>query len=132
MHAILADTGPLYAASIASDQYHQRAQAELVHISESDLTVLIPYPTVMETYSLLLRRVTPNTAQQWLRDLQERASLISPTSEDYEAASSLVMHYPDQRLTLFDALLVALSENLAIPVWTYDFHFDLVRAVVWR
>lgn len=132
MHAILADTGPLYAASIASDQYHQRAQEELQRINEAALSVIIPYPTVMETYSLLLRRVTPGTAQNWLQNLQQRASLISPTPEDYQAALSLIKRYPDQRLTLFDALLMTLSRNLAIPVWTYDFHFDLVNAVVWR
>jgi hypothetical protein len=39
---------------------------------------------------------------------------------------------PDQSITLFDATLAALASRLKIEVWTYDHHFDIMRAKVWR
>jgi predicted nucleic acid-binding protein len=132
MNALLADTGPLYAVSIASDQYHQRVQREMRRISEEERGIVIPYPIVMETYTLLLRRVTPQAAQVWLRQLAERASLIAPTLNDYDAAARLVRRYQDQTITLFDALLAVLAERLALPVWTFDAHLEVMRVEVWR
>jgi uncharacterized protein len=40
--------------------------------------------------------------------------------------------YPDQLLTMFDSVLAVLSERLDCPIWTYDYHFDVVQARVWR
>lgn len=132
MRAILADTGPLYAAAIASDQYHTRAQEELTRISGSALSVFVLYPTVAETYSLVLRRVTPATAHVWLDDLLERVNLLNPTADDYSEAAQLVQRYNDQALSLFDALLAVVSGQLEVAVWTFDRDFDTMRVPVWR
>jgi len=58
--------------------------------------------------------------------------LINPTPDDYLAAASRIRAYSDQPLTMFDGVLVVLGERLGLPVWTYDYHFDLMRANVWR
>lgn len=39
---------------------------------------------------------------------------------------------PDQAITLFDATLAVLASRLKLEVWTYDHHFDVMRAKVWR
>lgn len=132
MKALLADTGPLYAAALPSDQYHERAQRDVQRIREDALAVIVPYPVLMETYSLLLRRTRPHTAQSWLEPFTERVGLISPTAEDYARAVTLVARYPDQRISLFDALVAVLAEQLNLPVWTFDSDFDVLRTKVWR
>lgn len=132
MRAILVDTGPLYAAAIASDQYHARAQEELTRINRTALPVFALYPIVAEAYSLVLRRVTPPTAHAWVDDLLERVNLLNPTAEDYHEAVRLVQRYKDQELSLFDALLAVVSDQLDVAVWTFDSDFDTMRVPVWR
>ncbi|MFZ1029942.1 MAG: hypothetical protein WAN66_27370 [Limnoraphis robusta] len=46
MRAVIADTGPLYAAFDPSDQYHIQSQAELQRLAQESLEVIILYPTV--------------------------------------------------------------------------------------
>lgn len=132
MHAVLVDTGPLYALSISSDQYHQRARKTMDQIQRENMAVIVPYPTLMETYSLLLRCVSPVTAHHWLEEIQEQVSIITPTGPDFEAATHLATRYENQVITLFDALLAVLSGEFTLPVWTFDHHFDILQVEVWR
>jgi len=43
-----------------------------------------------------------------------------------------LLAYTDQPLSLVDAVLAVVSSRLASPVWTFDHHFDVLRAEVWR
>jgi predicted nucleic acid-binding protein len=129
---VLADTGPLYAAVDPDDQYHPRAQQELSELQRRQLTVMLAYPTVSEAYTLVLYRLGRSIARSWLQEILKGATLINPTPEDYRMAVSKLDAYPDQSITLFDAALAALSKRLSVPVWTYDHHFDVMRAAVWR
>ncbi len=128
---ILADSGPLYAAVDPADQYHTRAQAELAELAADGWQVIVLLPTILEAYSLILYRLGIPTAHRWLDDLSEGAAPIVPTAADTASAFALVRRYPDQDLTLFDALLTITSTRLAASVWTYDTHFDVVRADRW-
>ncbi|WP_199245861.1 type II toxin-antitoxin system VapC family toxin [[Phormidium] sp. ETS-05] len=132
MRAVIADTGPLYAAFDVSDQYHNRAQVELQQLERERLQVIIPYPVVWEAYSLIMQRLGPVLALQFLDSLQLGAQFFNPTLDDYQAAIELVGLYPDQRITLFDALTGVISQRLRYPVWTYDYHFDVMGIPVWR
>jgi predicted nucleic acid-binding protein len=67
-----------------------------------------------------------------LGEVRDQASLVNPSAQDYEAAADLISGYPDQRLSLFDAVTAVLSEQLGLPVWTYDHHFDVMQVEVWR
>ncbi|HEY9867507.1 MAG TPA: hypothetical protein V6D21_25250 [Candidatus Obscuribacterales bacterium] len=55
--AVIADTTPLYALVDSSDQYHLKARQELSQIQQFNLQVMIPYPIVLETYTLVLYRL---------------------------------------------------------------------------
>jgi predicted nucleic acid-binding protein len=128
---ILADSGPLYAAVDPADQYHARAQAELTALAADGWQVVVLLPTILEAYSLILYRLGIPTAHRWLDDLSGGAAPVVPTAADTAAAFALVRRYPDQDLTLFDALLAITSTRLAASVWTYDAHFDVLRADRW-
>jgi len=43
-----------------------------------------------------------------------------------------ILPYRDQDISLLDAVIAEMSDRLEAPVWTYDYHFDTMRADVWR
>jgi len=132
LKAIIADTTPLYGAIDPSDQYHSRAQAELRRIEAENLTVIISFPVYIETYSLLLYRLGFEQATHFTQNCLESANLINPTEDQYFAAIAKAQQFPDQTITIVDALTAIISMQLDIPVWSYDYHFDIMRAKVWR
>jgi predicted nucleic acid-binding protein len=131
MRAVLADTGPLYALSDPSDQYHARAREQMTRLGAEGYLVAVTYPTISETYTLVLRRLGAHYAHGWIEQLLDGVVAINPEPGDYQKAILLVLRYPDQLITLFDALIAVLAEKMGHPVWSYDHHFDLMRAVRW-
>jgi predicted nucleic acid-binding protein len=130
--AVLADTGPLYAAVDRDDAHHARAHRELVRLANAKREVFISYPTLLEAYTLVLYRLGVGAASNWLRQVLNGATLLNPTPQDYRDAVTTIVRLSDQPITLFDATLAALASRLGIEVWTYDHHFDVMRAAVWR
>jgi len=131
IRAVLADTGPLFAANDEGDEHHQRALRELRELARDRREVLIAYPILLEAYSLLLFKLGTNAASGWLAEVSD-ASFVNPTPEDYARASSTVRTLADQRITLVDATVAALAMRMGLDVWTYDHHFDVMRVPVWR
>ncbi len=129
--AVLADTGPLYAANDEGDAYHQRALRQLKELARERREVLIAYPILLESYSLLLFNFGRSAASGWLEETSG-ASLVNPTPEDYTRGSGTVRNLADQNITLVDATLAALALRMGVEVWTYDHHFDVMRIPVWR
>jgi predicted nucleic acid-binding protein len=131
MRAVLADTGPLYAAADPEDRYHERAVQELRRLDRQQREVMVAYPILLEAYSLILFRLGRNAASDWLTDMAD-AVLVNPTPEDYRQAGTRVRTFEDQAITLFDAVAAATAARLGLEVWTYDHHFDAMRVPVWR
>ena len=131
MHAVLADTGPLYAANDEGDVHHHRAVRELKALSRDRREVLIMYPILLETYSLLLFKLGISDARAWLEESMA-AAFVNPTTEDYARASAMVRNLDDQPITLVDATVATVASRLGLEVWTYDHHFDVMRVPVWR
>lgn len=129
--AVLADTGPLYAAADPDDAHHKRARRELRRLADDNHEIVVAYPTLLEAYTLVLFRLGENAALRWLTDMAG-AGLVNPSAEDYRHAVVRVQSLRDQSITLFDALVATLSERLGLKVWTYDHHFDVMRIAVWR
>ncbi len=132
MKAILADTTPLYGAIDTSDQFHARAQAEIQRIAKEKLIVVVSFPVYIETYSLLLYRLGFEQANRFSQNCLESANLLNPTEEQYLKVIKKVQQFPDQTITIVDALTAILADELNIPVWTYDYHFDVMKISVWR
>ena len=130
--AVLADTGPLYAAVDPDDVHHARAHRELSRLAQDKFEVVVAYPTLFEAYTLVLYRLGMQTGLAWLNEILNGALLINPTAQDYREAVSKLAAFPDQPITLFDATTAALADRLGMKAWTYDHHFDVMRAAVWR
>lgn len=87
---------------------------------------------LLEGYSLVLYRRGIQAAQRWSAEVEASASLLNPTADDYSEAVRLLSGYPDQPISLFDALLAAVARRLGLAVWTFDHQFDVMRVEVWR
>lgn len=90
------------------------------------------YTTLLEGYSLVLYKRGTQAARRWLTEVDASSVLMNPLPEDYQSTFNLVAAYPDQRISLFDGLLAAVSRRLDLAVWTFDHQFDVVDANVWR
>ncbi len=130
--ALVADTGPLFAAADPDDGDHDRAQSELKRLAKEKRNVIIPFSTMLETQSLVLRRLGSKAAGDWLDDILANSKFVNPAAEDYINAAAKLATFSDQSITLFDAVLAVLSARLGLQIWTYDHHFDVMRANVWR
>jgi predicted nucleic acid-binding protein len=128
---VLADTGPLYASADPDDSHHKQARQQLQRLGREKDEVIIAYPTLLEAYTLLLFRLGTRHASVWLDEVGS-TSLINPTAEDYRQAITRIQTLKDQPITLFDAVVASISTRLDVAVWTYDYHFDLMRVEVWR
>jgi predicted nucleic acid-binding protein len=130
--AVLADSGPLYASTDPDDSHHSQAHQELARLRSDNVSVLVPFPILFESYTLIFRRLGSHVAHRWLNEIAYGATLINPTQQDCTRAIDMVRLYRDQSFTLFDALLAVISPRLNAPIWTFDRHFDVMRASVWR
>lgn len=131
MHAVLADTGPLYAAVDPRDAFHEQAVAEIRKLARERRRVVVAYPILLEAHAMVRRRLGRSAASNWLADMLDTA-LINPAPEDYRQAIARIRAEADQPITLFDATVAVLATRLRLAVWTYDHHFDVMRVRVWR
>jgi predicted nucleic acid-binding protein len=131
IRAVLADSGPLFAIADENDEYHERARREFELLARDRREILVPYPILLETYTLALFSLGRKGASDWLSQILS-AVFISPTPEDYRRAATQVLALPDQSVTLVDATVAAVAGRLRLQVWTYDYHFDVMRVSVWR
>ena len=130
--AVLADTGPLYAAADPDDAHYQRARRELKRLARDNREVVVAYPTLCEAYTLVLYRLGMDMASSWMNDMRRGVALVNPMPEDYQEAIKKLTVFTDQPITLFDATVAVLGQRMGLEIWTYDHHFDLMRATVWR
>ena len=130
--AVLADSGPLYAAVDPSDVHHHRAQRELKRLKRERRYVIVAYPILLEAHALVLRRVGPKAASSWLDEILKSGAPASPSVEDYLDGVMTLSALPDQSITLFDATLAAMGARLKMEIWTYNHHFNIMRSEVWR
>lgn len=130
--AVLADTGPLYALADTSDQFHERAHRELEVMTNRNSTILMAFPVLCESHTLVLRRLGSKYAANWLSEMLSGSLPMNPEASDYLEASSDLRKYSDHPITLVDALLARLTRKLNAPVWTFDRHFVTMRTAVWR
>jgi predicted nucleic acid-binding protein len=126
MRAVLADTGPLYAALDPEDGYHKRALQE-----RDRRQIVVLYSTLLEAHSLIMFRLGRDVASEWLTEMAN-AALLNPVPEDYREAAARIRSLTDQPITLVDAVAAVIATRLQVEVWTYDHHFDVMRVPVWR
>jgi predicted nucleic acid-binding protein len=125
--ALICDTGPLLAALDAADPDHRRCAQLLM---EADEDLVVPALVLAELDYWCGRRLP---AEAWLTFLDDVLAGVyrvePPTGEDLARCRALQSRYPDLRLGVVDATVVALAERLGEPkIATLDQrHFRTVR-----
>lgn len=132
MKAVLVDTGPLYALVDPDDQYHRRSHSELEKLLDTGATLSIIFPVLFEAHTLVMRRLGIRFSHRWLGEILTGSGLLNPERLDHLQACELITRYDDQPITLVDGLLAILATKLALEVWSYDHHFDVMQVPVWR
>jgi len=83
-----------------------------VHLRAQRLRLVVPFPTLVESHALVQRRLGLAQAGSFLRHLVRTAILLTPTEEDYRGAIRRVSRYPDQDISLVDALGAEIGDRL--------------------
>ena len=125
--AILADTGPLYAAIDRADSEHERCVAALARIREP---IIVPFPVIVEVCRLIQRRLQAEHQSRFLRSLTMGELEVEHLGDpDILRAADLVERYADARFGFVDASVVALAERFSVTrLLTLDRRdFSLVR-----
>lgn len=129
---VLVDSSALYAVVDPRDDRHDRARGDLDRIQDAGLSLSVPLPILYESHALILHRLGFLVASNWLDQVISNLRLISPTRGDLEGAHHRLRRFSDQEITLADAVTAQIARDLDLPVWTYDHHFDILGAPVWR
>jgi predicted nucleic acid-binding protein len=129
---VLADTGPLFAAIDPSDQHHDRSTRELRALARGGWQVAVAHTTLIETHRVILHNLGVRHARAWIADAAASLAPITPLASDFSRAIEVVSRFRDQEFTLFDTLVYVIAQQLDVPIWTYDHHFDILRANRWQ
>lgn len=73
---MLVDTGPLYAMRDPDDSRHSRAREELDGLGARGMTAAVPYPVLVEAYSLVLRKLGAREARGFLSEVEEKYPFV--------------------------------------------------------
>jgi predicted nucleic acid-binding protein len=110
--AVLLDSGFLFAALCAKDDFHAAVIPILQTIHEP---IVLPVPAITEVAYLLGREMAPKDLADFAAELATTdLALENPTSADYSRAAILILQYADARLDFIDALIVAIAERMNI------------------
>lgn len=123
--AVLIDTSALVALISGGDSHHDDAVACLTAIASHRLPLIVTLPTVYEGYSRLLFDVGPRSADTLLDQMfGGGVNLIRTVDPDEAEARRLIARYADLRLTLVDAVNMAVMTRLSIAAcFSHDRHY---------
>ena len=130
------DTGPLFALLFTRDGKHRAAVALLERLEAADAEVTLAYPAALEAHRLMLvhPQISTGRAHELIEDALEVFSVMLPTHEDVDAAREDLRRYDDQKISLTDATIAAMSRREKMVVATFDEkqrHFELMGASVY-
>lgn len=133
---VLMDTGPLFALLFTRDGKHQRAVVLLEELETEGAEVTLAYPAALEAHRLLLvhPQITTGRAHELIEDALEVFSVELPIRDDVDGARADLQRYDDQKISLTDATIAAMSRRERMVVATFDEkqrHFELMGASVY-
>ncbi len=124
---ILVDTGIIYALADRSDSWHVRART---FVETFKGALVIPSMVIPEACYLLQTHLSPLAETAFVKSIINRALRLEHVDEeDLSRAVELMDAYPDLKIGLVDASVVAVAERLNISaIMTTDRrHFSVIR-----
>ncbi len=131
---ILLDTTPLYGILTPGDQHEARAREAFSSLAPN-ATVQVPVQVLLELHALIVHRKPrdPSYAYRAVNGIANAYPVVFPTEADVEAALELLKQFPDQAITLADALTASMAARVGASVLTFDSrHFSLMGATLYE
>lgn len=118
------------------DSKHGEAVALLETLETEGAEVTLAYPAALEAHRLMLtrERVSVSRPHRLITGALEVFSVALPTRDDVDGAREDLQRYDDQKISLTDATIAAMSRRERMVVATFDEkqrHFELMKAVVY-
>ena len=122
MAQLLVDTSAVYALIDRDDTYHRKAVNLLRSLPRRGLNPLLTNFILAETHALLLSRLGPEIARDWLLRQIWPVERVNP--QDEEKAREIIQRYTDKTFSYTDATSFAVMERLGIrEAFAFDPHF---------
>jgi predicted nucleic acid-binding protein len=122
MAQALVDTSAVYALLDRKDANHHRALTALRTLPRRGLTPVLSNFIVAESHALLLSRLGPRVARDWL--IKQIWPVEAVTPSDEKRAKEIIERYDDKTFSYTDATTFALMERLEIKqALAFDAHF---------
>jgi predicted nucleic acid-binding protein len=123
--AVLVDTGAFIALADSRDVNHQDAIDCLAKINAFRFPVFVPLPIIYETQKRLLFDLGQGAAARFLDSIFDGSvAVIRTVDSDETEAKTLITRYLDLKLTLTDAVCMAIMRRLGIAAsFSFDRHF---------
>jgi len=119
---LLVDTSAVYALIDRDDTYHRKAVNLLRSLPRRGLNPLLTNFILAETHALLLSRLGPEIARDWLLRQIWPVERVNP--QDEEKAREIIQRYTDKTFSYTDATSFAVMERLGIrEAFAFDPHF---------
>lgn len=131
---VLLDTGPIYGLLDSKDQWYEPAGRLFEQLEDENADVIAAYPALLETHRLLLSRarVPVPHIHALIEDAFGAFGVLYPVEADGEAARASIKRFNDQKISLTDATVAAMSVREGTLVATFDVrHFGLMGAAVY-
>jgi uncharacterized protein len=121
---VFADTSALFALLVRDDYMHIRARANFEHFVEHDTPLLTSSYVLIETVTLLQRRVSLNAVWDFERKIMPILDVVW-ADERWHAQAMQRLHSESSRsVSLTDCLSFEIMEALDITTaFTFDGHF---------
>lgn len=122
MAQTLVDTSAVYALIDRDDANHRKAVTILRSLPRRGLTPLLSNFIVAECHALLLSRLGPQIARDWL--LKQIWPIEPVTALNERKAREIIARYEDKTFSYTDATSFALMERLGLKdAFAFDAHF---------
>lgn len=127
---VIVDTSALYALTSSVDQFHSRARQLFEHLLDRKAGLLTNSYVLVETASLIHRRLGFPVLNAFLESLKEVVTVVWVDDSLHEQSWRVMLERQGARLSLVDASVVVLAHNLHAMVFGFDEDFRQEGLVV--
>lgn len=130
---VFVDTGAWYALSDESDQFHEKATANLQKLTADRGTLITTNLVIHETFMLIARRISRTAAITFLDEIYNADNVRIHHSDQIieEHAYDTIRKYADQDFSVADSVSFSVMKREGLKrAFTFDKHFKTMRFTV--